>query len=263
MLCFALLATAMSASEIAKRDTFQRKIDSINYYYSVYDTMPGWMGGNMGGDLFESTKENLTRLLLDVLGDTKILKFDLNSAFPQIPHTASADNRIHFFSFDEKTGGSWRTSYTFLHERANNGSVRATFLGEDYFFATYYQVYCLDPKAGKYLALGGVRTCNTCTAEMALFIQPDSTATAEIEAMYDCRYMYSGGMEFDTITKKLTYHYSNRSDDSLYGSSNPSADNEEYDYGEKPVMFSYTEELTFLYGEMVRTGGCWSSEVIE
>jgi hypothetical protein len=126
---------------------------------------------------------------------------------------------------DEKTGGSFRSNKVILHYQLSNGTVKGELFGEEgtaIGSSTYGQVYLLDSAERKYFVIGGVRTCTTCRASVAITIKigTDSYQT-DLIAQYDGRVSHLTLFEYNSIEKIFTYEYeSPDDDDALYGGDN-------------------------------------------
>jgi len=265
LILFAALAIKVSAFEVAKKDTFQRKIDSINYYLRIYDTLSPFAEYDDRFSLIESVQEKIISGLIDVLNDQKIQKYDLNNTFDPnfLYHNSSADGRVHFFTIDAKNGGSWRMQRTILHTRLKDGTVRAAELGENYAYASFGDVQLVDSTSATYIAIGGVQTCNTCIAMMALVIQPDSASAPEIICSFDSRTVDEYDMVYDPLTKTIFCQHSIRTNDPLSGSPDDSFEDGEEQFSEQPQKITFQNEFAFRHGKFVRIKACWSSEEIE
>lgn len=249
----------LGASEVMRRDTFKQKIDSINFYLTEYDSLPYWCPDEDCYTRLAFVQDKIIGGLLDVLNDPKITKYDLNKCFIQnsLAHTASSDGKIHFFSIDEKTGGTYRSCLTILHSRSSGNVVSARFMGssqESYGYSSFYAVHLLDSANQSYLALGAVRSCSTCMSEFAIVVSADSSIAPVVALALDFRFDDGSGINYSDSTKSLTYQYAARSDDSLFGERY--TDGEEIN--EETEIINYTGTLIFRHGKFVETENCTS-----
>lgn len=222
--------------------------------------MPGWYRHDgQYPDLFERTKDRLITLLMDVLSDQNILKYDLNKTFAAMYPVSSPDNRVWICSLNEKSGGTYQSCVSILHERSRSSEVRSTLLSEATNMSSFHSVYALDTLTGSYLALGGTKTCTSCYYALAITINPDSSDAPQILHSFDGRTYDPYEFSFNDTSKILTYNYSYTTTE--YDS--PSSDNGEYDYGDHVLRFTYIGKFELRHGQFVRIGECWSSEEVE
>lgn len=211
-----------------KKDDISQKITEINTLLKFYETLSPFSDNDNWFDLIDSISNEITTRLLKILNDKRIVNYSIETLLYQneISISKSRDNRIFFFSIDEKTGGSYRTSKTIIHYRLLNGTVKADFFGgessEALATSTYGQVFLLDSLNIKYFVIGGVQTCNTCNVSLAITIELDtSTYHTDLIAQFDGRYGDLKVFEYDSIAKVLTYeYYAADNDDPLFGGNN-------------------------------------------
>lgn len=211
-----------------KKDNIIQKIEEINSLLNYYGTLSPFSENENQFELIDSINNSITTLLLKILNDNRITNYPIETLLNQneIFISKSNDNRVFLFSLDNKTGGSYRPSTTIIHYRLSNGTVKANiFEGEaSEIIATssYNQIFLLDSINNKYFAIGGVQTCNTCIASVAITIQLDSCSyKIDLIANYDGRYYDLIAFEFDSIEKVFFYeYYSADNGDSLYESNN-------------------------------------------
>lgn len=251
----------LQATEEMKRDTFKQKIDSINFYLTEYDSLPYWCPNEDCYLRMEVVQGKIIDGLLDVLSDPKIIKYDLNKCFNQnsLSHANSPDGKVHFFSIDEKTGGTYRSSLTILHTQGKNNTVRASFLSgsqESYGYSSFYTIHMLDSTKQTYLALGAVRSCSTCMSEFAITVSADTAIDTKLVLQLDFRIDSDNGITYTDSTKTLSYVYVSRTDDSLFGERSIGDDQE----SEAVELISYTGEYKFRNGIFVEMSKCQSRQ---
>ena len=130
-----------------KKDDISQEIVEINTLLKFYETLSPFSDNDNWFDLIDSISNEITTRLLKILNDKRIVNYSIETLLYQneISISKSSDNRIFFFSIDEKTGGSYRTSKTIIHYRLLNGTVNAEFFGgessEALATSTYDQVF--------------------------------------------------------------------------------------------------------------------------
>ncbi|MCZ2356457.1 MAG: hypothetical protein LC115_07180 [Bacteroidia bacterium] len=211
-----------------KKDDFIKQTEQINALLKYYQTLSPFSDTENNFELIDSLSNEITIHLLKVLNDKRILNYQIETLFTEeeLMLSKSDDNRIYFFSIDEKTGGSYRTSKTIIHYRLSNGTVKAELFSgeasEALATSTYGQIYLLDSLTQKYFVIGGVQVCNTCKVLLALTIQLDKNSiNTELIAKYDGRYYDLKVFDYDSTVKEFNYEfYAAENDDSLYGGDN-------------------------------------------
>lgn len=211
-----------------KKDGITQKIEEINALLKYYGTLSPFSDNDNRFELIDSIGNSITTRLLKILNDKRIVNYPIETLLNQdeISISKSNDNKIFFFSIDEKTGGSYRTSKTIIHYRLLNGTVKSDFFGgeasEALATSTYGQVFLLDSLNQKYFVIGGVQTCNTCNASLAITIELDTnTYQTNLIAQFDGRFYDLKVFEYDSIEKVFSYeYYAADNDDSLYGGNN-------------------------------------------
>ncbi len=237
-----------------KKDDITQKIEEINILLKYYGTLSPFSDNDNRFDLIDSIGNSITTRLLIILNDKRIINYPIETLLYQneISISKSNDNKIFFFSIDEKTGGSYRTSKTIIHYRLLNGMVKADYFGgeksEALATSTYGNVYLLDSVEQKYFVIGGVQTCNTCNASLAITIKLDSVSyQTDLIAQYDGRYYDLKVFEYDSIEKVFSYEYfAADNDDSLYGGNN---DN-------KQLQHKYRSKFKYLNGAFLEIETC-------
>lgn len=217
-------------SKMPKRsgDEIMQKIEEINLLLKSYDTLSPFSDNEDRFELIDSIGNRITAQLLVLLNDKRIINYPIETLLVEegIFISKSNDNKIFFFSIDEKTGGSYRTNITIIHYRLADGTVHAEFFGsEDYeAMATsiYDKVILVDSAAQKYFVIGGVQTCNTCNVSLAIAITLDTSSYhVDLIAEFDGRQDDLKIFEFDSLEKIFSYEYFAASnDDSVYGGDN-------------------------------------------
>ncbi len=242
-----------------KKDEIIQKIEGINTLLKYYGTLSPFSEDDDRFEMIDSICNEITTRLLNILNDKRIVNYPIETLLNQeeILVSKSIDNKIFFFSIDEKTGGSYRTSKTIIHYRLLNGSVKADFFGgeasEVLATSTYDQVFLLDSINQQYFVIGGVPTCNTCFVSSAIMIQLDSNSfQTELIAQFDGRFDDLKVFEFDSISKIFTYEYfAADNDDSLYGGNN------EY----LGLQHKFNSKFKFINGEFLEVEKCeWWDE---
>ncbi len=237
-----------------KKNDFIQQIEKINSLLKYYKTLSPFSDNDNRFELIDSISNEITSRLLKVLNDQRILNHQIENLITEdeLIISKSADNKIYFFSIDEKTGGSYRTSKTIIHYRLNNGMVKADFFGNDPSEAlttsTYGQIFLLDSLEQKYFVIGGVRTCNTCNASLAMTLQLDTNSIKiKLVAQYDGRYYGLKVFEYNSELREFYFeHYAADNDDSLYGGDN----------GLNGLQHKYKSRFKYLNGEFVEIEKC-------
>jgi hypothetical protein len=237
-----------------KKDNISNKIAEINTLLKYYDTLSPFSEDDNRFELIDSIGNEITTQLLKILNDKNIINYPIESLLNQdeLSISKSNDNKVFFFSIDEKTGGSYRTSKTIIHYRLSDGTVKAELFGgeasEALATSTYGQVFLLDSLNQKYFVIGGVQTCNTCNASLAITIQLDSvTYQTNLIAQYDGRYYDLKVFEYDSIEKVFSYeYYAADNDDSLYGGNNE----------HKQFQHKFKSRFKFINGSFLEIEKC-------
>lgn len=257
LLLSALLALCLNtvSATTLRKDPFRQKLDSINIYLKTYDALIP----REDDELVYHTQNRITVLLIQTLNDPRILSYDLGTFFTEgsLGHTQSADGQVHIFSLDEKTGGTFLSNISILHTR-NGNTVHAESLSDETEYGAFgfYEIYLLDPARHEYLALGAVRSCNTCEASCAVIIQTDSAVTTSMLFSIDYRFDYANDFSYDAQQQELSWSYQTRSDDPWFGSS------DNWQEGEEISLDSFSGKLRYRNGEFHVAEECRYSEVI-
>ncbi len=243
-----------------KKDEIIQKIEGINTLLKSYATLSPFSENEDRFEMIDSISNEITTRLLNILNDKRIINYPIETLLNQdeISISKSIDNKIFFFSIDEKTGGSYQTSKTIIHYRLLNGTVKADFFGDEasevLATSTYDQVFSLDSINQTYFVIGGVPTCNTCFVSSAITIQLDSSSfQTDLIAQFDGRFDDLKVFEFDSISQILTYEYfAADNDDSLYGGNN------EY----IKLQHKFNSKFKFVNGEFLEIEKCeWWDEI--
>jgi hypothetical protein len=211
-----------------QKDDIVQKIAEINTLLKFYGTLSPFSDNDNRFELIDSISDNITTKLLQILNDKRIINYPIETLLnqDQIFISKSNDNKVFFFSIDEKTGGSYNTSKTIIHYRLTNGIVKAEFFegeaSDALATSTYGQVFLLDAMSQLYFVTGGVQTCNTCSVSLAITIKLDTNSYhTKLIAQFDGRYDDLKIFEFDSVGKVLVYeYYAADNDDPLYGGNN-------------------------------------------
>ncbi len=252
-----LLTFSLRASE--PHVELKARLDSLQYYASVYDTMNPYVNNQQHVEKLYDYQQRIVAILLEVLNNAQYMKLDpakqINT--PGISHTISDDSRAHTFTIDEKTGGSFRSNITivFLTTRT---IYRARLLPGIYVSYHFSGIHQMD--STHYLAMGQVTTCNTCVSAMAMMIsilggeEIFTTVTS-----VDCRYPDLFEFRYNDTTKVISYHYGTRSDDSMFGEVSGNRDEE----GHQPWMIHQSGELMWRERMFRQSADCWSTELLD
>lgn len=201
-------------STALKKKEIGTMIQEINGQLKYYETLSPFSELPDRFELIDSMGTQIVSRLLQVLNDKRIIHYPIDTLFYQneLTITKSDDQRLFFFSLDEKTGGSYRTSKTLIHYRLRDGSVKADYFrgadSEDLITSTYGQIFLLDSLNQKYFALGGVQTCNTCILSLAVLITLDTnTYHTDLIAKHDDRFNDLEVFAFDPLERVFSYAY--------------------------------------------------------
>ena len=201
-------------------DDLSHRIAEINTLLKVYGTLSPFSAAETIFKQIDSISKAITSRLLGILNDNRIIHYPIETLLNQdeIFISKSSDNRLYFFSIDEKTGGSYRPSITILHYRPSNGNVKAEFFGE----MTYGPVFLLDSLNQQYFVVGSVQTCSSCLSSSATVIKIDTSAyQTESIAEYEGRYTDLKVFEYDSVEQVFSVEYDAADhEDSLYGGHN-------------------------------------------
>ncbi len=205
------------------KDTFLKKIDTLNSLLIAYDQLSPFSEDENRFDLIDSIQAVCVIRLLDVLNDKRIVQYQIENIL-HIQVSKSDDNNIFLMSLDEKTGGSYQANIAFIHYRLANGDVIGKQLeleeGDAVSTSSYGHVYGLDSLHTSYIVIGNVVTCSTCMAYTALILQFNKELNTEktafdISALYqmDGRLYDIIAFDYDETNKVFTYEYLEEQDD--------------------------------------------------
>lgn len=236
------------------KDDIAQKIIEINTLLKYYGTLSPFSDDDNRFNLIDSISDSITTKLLQILNDKRIVNYQIETLLnkDEISISKSNDNKIFFFSIDEKTGGSYRTSKTIIHYRLPNGTVKAEFFegecSEALGTSNYGQVFLLDSLSQTYFVTGSVITCNTCSVSLAITIKLDiSTYHVDLIAQFDGRYDDLKVFEYDSIGKVLTYEYNAaNNDDPLYGGKNENLEHQR----------KFKSKFKFINGRFIEIEKC-------
>jgi hypothetical protein len=253
------LLAAFSLQATEPKDELKARLDSLQYYASVYDTMNPYVNNQQHVEKLYDYQQRIVAILLEVLNNARYMSLDPAKQISStgISHTISNDSRVHLFSFDEKTGGSFRSHITIIYFD-HKKLYRARLLPPVYVSYFYSGIYQTD--STRYLAMANVTTCNTCVSAMAMeisFDRGEEIFTTVISA--DCRYPDLFEFKYNDTTKVISYHYGTRSDDPSYGEVSGNRDEE----GHQPWMIHESGEYTWRNGMFRRTAYCTSTELLD
>jgi len=244
-----------------KKDGITKKIEEINSMLSYYGTLSPFSENDNRSEIIDSVGKGIATRLLEILNDRRIINYPLEALLnrDQISVSKSIDNKVFFFSIDEKTGGSYRTNITLIHYRLPDGKVKAEYFGgeasEALGTSSYGTVYMLDSTNRKYFVTGSVQTCNTCNASFAITIQLDTNSYhTALVAQYDGRYHDLKVFDYDSTAKVFSYEfYAAHNDDSLYGGDND----------KDQLQHKYRSKFKFLDGEFLEIERCETWDKID
>jgi hypothetical protein len=241
------------------QDVLKVRLDSLKYYASVYDTMNPYVNNQEHVEKLYDYQQHILRILLEVLNNAHYMKLDPAKQIDatHLSHAVSNDNRVHLFSIDEKTGGSFRSNITIIF--INHKTLyRARLLPPAYIAYFFSGVYQTD--STRYVAMGTVTTCNTCVSAVAMQISFDrgeelfTTVTS-----VDCRYPDLIEFKYNDTTKVISYHFGTRSDDTMYGEVSGNRNEPTH----QPWMTHKSGEYTWRNGMFRKTADCWSTELLD
>lgn len=253
------LLTAFSLRATEPKDALKSRLDSLQYYASVYDTMNPYVNNQQHVEKLYDYQQRIVAILLEVLNNAHYVKLDPSKQinFTGLSHTVSNDNRIHLFSIDEKTGGSFRSNITIIFIN-HNKIYKARVLPPAYVAYFFSGVYQTD--STRYIAMGTVTSCNTCVSAVAMEISFDrGEELFTTELSIDCRYPDLFEFNYNDTTKVISYHFGTRSDDSMYGE----VSGNRQEPGHQPWMIHESGEYTWRNGMFRRTAHCTSTELLD
>ncbi len=203
-----------------KKDNIQHRIERIHSSLESYSLLSPFSENEQRFNLIDSTRNVIIEQLLQVLNDPAIIHYDLTAFLTEnnLSVSFSSDARIWFFSIDEKTGGSYRTSITLIHYRLPSGKVHAEIFGgassEAIATSVYGEPMLVDSAQHKYIVSGGVMTCNTCIAQLAMLLTLETDSLrAEMITMYDGRSYNLEAFEYFPDEKEMLCDYLEESED--------------------------------------------------
>lgn len=206
-----------------QKDTIVQQARQINALLASYDTLVPFAENQQEGIIDSIGNEIITRLLA-VLNDPSLVNHRIETLFKgeELLQSRSADGNIWFFSIDEKTGGSYRTSKTLICYRLPDGRIKAEPFGgeeeEPLSTSTYADPVLVNSATRQYIVIGAVATCNTCAYYSACTLQIDSDAVQySIITDYDGRSDLLLKLEYNGESKTLeSEYYSPYLEDTLY-----------------------------------------------
>jgi hypothetical protein len=242
------------AANPKKKNELTSQAKKINELLRQYDKLSPF--SDKDADAIEPMGNEIVDRLLVLLNNERIVMYDLEKLLTgdQLVVSKSADKRVWFFSLDEKTGGSFRPFKTIVHYQLPDGYVKAELLAQEEENAAgvsaYGEIYLLDSLTGVYFSQGGVRTCNTCIAELAIILKPDTAGiNMQIVAEYDGRDNNLQRFEYDSNRKELYLEYESPDEtDTLYGNGDENENS--------GLQFIYKSRYRFMKGTFVEVEKC-------
>jgi hypothetical protein len=163
-------------SEVIRRDSLSLDFLEILEKSSAHlpDSIDPWL-------LIESAQFLMDSLFYKLFYHPDFLNHRPEDVLNTQPTLVSSDGRFYQYSFDENTGGSYRSRIVYYHYRAADGTVlnHVNKSDENSFFANdgYYEIHNLPDSLAKprYLLIGGVFGCNTCLLEYIELLRYDTT----------------------------------------------------------------------------------------
>lgn len=145
--------------DITKFKLDKTEMATLQSFNDGPDSSKMWEGFSITGALSGMINGNLAKILdwknIDDYDLSLLLKGHLGVA-------KSPDGRLYVFSFDEKTGGTYRSQITLAHYRPRDGEL--PFKGDSAFNTDGYSfIDTIHTKQGiKYVMIGQVAGCSTC-----------------------------------------------------------------------------------------------------
>ncbi len=209
-----LCAESFAQKKEKKKDHLQQQIENIHSLLNSYSQLSPFSEDERSFEQIDSTRQVIVEQLLRVLNDPAIVNYDLTPFLTEndLYVSYSSDGHIWFFSIDEKTGGSYRTSTTLIHYRPPSGKVHAEIFGGEASEAIATSIYgepmLVDSTQHKYVVCGGVMTCNTCVAQLALVLTMEKDSIShELITLYDGRSYDLEAFEYFPDQKELLCDY--------------------------------------------------------
>jgi hypothetical protein len=181
------------------------ELDSLRNNVDGYALDTVMNGSSLTYALSNMIKNNLQR----ILSWKDIGKYDLSLLFKKYLQIAvSPDNKLYAFSFDQKTGGSYHSNYSFVFYNPING-ISQPYLDVDSSIFNgdgYYAIDTIHTKQGiKYLLSGSVVGCNTCMGDYIDLVHYEK-ATFVSDFGYSVSTRSSGSQD-DGDTPVIGYDY--------------------------------------------------------
>lgn len=209
-ICFA----QKNKSSSEKNNIIIQKTKKINSLLAIYSTLSPFSDDDNRFNKIDSIRNEIVKDLLVILNDPGIKNYVIEELItePGLSITKSSDNKIYFFSIDEKTGGSYRTNVTLIHYRLPDGSVKGDYFGDDVSEALttsgYRPVQLVDSLNKRYVTIGSVITCNTCLASVFIMLQLDSSAVStQLIDQFDGRYYDLKAFDYNSDLKEFYCEY--------------------------------------------------------
>ena len=251
-----LLSEGQSKSKNSKdrKDNILQQVNKINDLLDTYGQLSPFSEDENRFTMIDSIGNEIEDHLLTLLNDQRISNYQLDILLnhPVLSVSRSDDGRIYFVSFDEKTGGSYRTSVTIVHYRLSNGTVKAELMdGEEteaLATSVYGHVFLLDSIRQQYFVMGSVLTCNTCIASLAATLTFDTASLhTDVVMIFDGRYYDLNVFEYDSVQKVFSYVYNAPHEDD-------SPDSEENKH--HPLKHVFKGKFRFLDGNFLEVEKC-------
>lgn len=162
-------------SEVIRRDSISLDFLELLEKSSARlpDSIDPWL-------LIESAQYLMDSLFYKLFYHPDFLNHRPEKVLNSQPTLVSSDGRFYQYSFDENTGGSYRSQIVYYHYRAADGNVinSVNESDENSVLANdgYYEIHNLPDSLGqpRYLLSGGVFGCNTCLQEYLVLLRYDA-----------------------------------------------------------------------------------------
>ena len=197
-----------------KNTVIPQQVKKVNALLKKYSKLSPFSANEDRFDIIDAIRGEITSRMIKILNYPDIYMYRIENLFShdELVVSKSEDNKIYFFSIDQKTGGSFRTYETIILYKLANGKPKAAFFLEnsDDILAnsTYGKFYELDAKAQKYFVIANVQTCNTCIVSSAVVLQISKDVVKnQLVVQFDGRYDNLTTFDYDPKLKELTYEY--------------------------------------------------------
>ncbi len=192
--------TKLSDLKLSKKDTKEIKSDENEVFLTtnkdVADTYT----------LIYFLQDKMENLINEITHHKDFTQYDITKLidFETIHIAKSNDNKLFNFTFDEKTGGTYRSQISIMHY------VYEKELNYDLFSVDgYYDIKTINSSEGtKYILIGSVQGCSSCFEEhISLVTFKNNAFTSDFEYSINYRDGETANLSYDDIYQTITANY--------------------------------------------------------